>query len=237
MNIVYELTPATNQVWSYDQAHAQVNKDKGFCAGLMIYWILLRTQGQDFTTKYDNEENATVPDLSEHEMTLILQNQIALEKHTGREGYDSLFQTHNYTVPKSGTSSVDSRLMKDLVSLQGVVDQASLMAINGPTVSTGTNPGTWFIMRFRPEKGKKGSGHAVAIEVLGANPTTQQFRLMDPGIGCFQFTGVNEFKNWATTRYFKSYEGSEVDKTKGYGTYDRVKLHKIERVAVNPEND
>jgi hypothetical protein len=194
----YFSTPKENQVWRFDQMAATINKQaqvnpQGFCAGMVITWILLRSKGKDFKVKVDKQSAEPVIDIKSEQYKSIKNFQNIVVDQPGRTGYAAAFAPSYFDVEKAFRIESDN----------GKYENLSLQEIDQTVAMASARACTWFLLRLR--NSKNAPGHVVAIEVRGAWPYEQTFRLMDLSNGCVEFVGVNSFGRWMLTNLFRAY--------------------------------
>ena len=212
----YFATPDENKVWHYDQLTAAMTGQvrpgtPGFCAGMCVVWIMLRAAGKDFTLVTDSKKWKSIS-ISEDQYTKIVDIQNSMESVAGKAGYQAGFGALEFDVGKAVR----------IVSQNQRFEDVQLASIAGTAAEQTQEDSAWFILRMRVSKDKP--GHVVAIEVRGAYPQQQTFRLMDPSNGCVEFVGVNKFNFWMVTNFFKAY-------AQFYTGY--FKLHRITPVPMS----
>lgn len=204
---MYYQTERINRVWYYDQMRAaRKAKLPGFCAGMVVFWIMLRANDNDFDT-FQRDRDTVAAELSPEQLQAIIQNQHSIMEVDGRGGYDQLLRTDGFQLKKKNTHRVGASedAYEDL-DLESVADFVARQARNNPTINVNQAVrATWFVVRLRPPKPDGGSGHAVAIEVRTDSEGQQVYRLMDPNNGCFEFYTRTKFKEWLMGQFFLLY--------------------------------
>jgi hypothetical protein len=79
----------------------------------------LRSQNDDYQVIADANYGKVIQ-FKDFEIEAILSNQYALEEVAGRKGYDKLFQSHNFQVPKPDTQIYDGKGLTLLPTLNDV---------------------------------------------------------------------------------------------------------------------
>lgn len=212
----YIGTPDENKVWQYDQLAATIGgkvkpSTPGFCAGMCVVWIMLRGAGKDFKVVTDLQGWRSI-DISGEQYNKIVDIQNSMEGVAGKAGYKKGFGATDFDVGKA--LRIDSKNEQ----FEGV----QLERVAGEVAARTQEDTAWFILRMRNAKDQP--GHVVAIEVRGAFPKQQTFRLMDPSNGCVEFVGEDAFNNWMLKNFFKAY----VQFYKGY-----LKLHRIKPIPMS----
>jgi hypothetical protein len=197
------------RVWTFDQMMAKIGSGPGFCAGIVISWILLRAYGRDFATKTGKFGPEAIISEEQKELIRNYMNkylEIAMQSD-GSLAYESVMRE----VGGVGSSYID---VASLLSVEGKRDEAGkeigygyaerqLRDIPRHVAEATTMSQCFFLIRFRPtgrmvtrlnHTYMDDRGHVVCIEVNGVYGQTQTFRLMDPNDGCYLCHTMPEFQ-------------------------------------------
>jgi hypothetical protein len=203
-----------NMIWWFDQSSDSIGSGPGFCAGIVVSWILIRAQGGDFGTAPAKFGPPTMT-LSNQQKQLIIQYQQQLVGTPGRATYEDMLQQNDPGITVLKALNVDThktyRTVTNTTSAQTSVLDSALyddVELSGmaPYVAQRTTVARCFyIMRFRPaveDYKKMGTGgHVIAIEVNGPWGAAQTFRLMDPNRGCYDVAGAGAFNTWLLNNF------------------------------------
>jgi hypothetical protein len=195
---------------------------QGFCAGMVVCWLLLRRAGGDFATAADRIGQITIAP-SQAQGQLIQSYQLRHINSRGRDGYEDMLDAE---VAKALDANVTMKMEKngelvpdyyEVTDIQSIVNYASAQMTRRQSCLVNGELTGFFIVRFRAF-GK--SGHVCGIEVKGAVLGQQRFRWMDPNEGCWEFASLADFTRWFLWRYTSdALMGASYDK--------RIKIHQV----------
>jgi hypothetical protein len=222
---------ASKQIWFFSQLGKfpkyidplTKKNGMGFCAGMVVCWLLLRRSGADFFVQDNGERGRTIQPTRE-QGDLIQSYQLRHIMNAKRKGYEEMLNAEilkaldvNAVVDATDTDGNILGTHFETADIKMVVDYVSAQMTRREPCLVGGELTGFFIVRFRAY-GK--SGHVCAIEVKGAVIGKQVFRWMDPNEGCWLFDSLDDFRAWFLWRYTSdSLIGQAYDK--------RVKVHQV----------
>lgn len=224
------------RVWTINSTYSPVKQKgqpghKGYCAGTVVCWIMLRRQGGDFTAPAYKDEFYVVFDDDQKSLIRGYQDVHvdSFDNPTSDDGaYKAMFQAD------VGDAFVGTNAPHSMENMCDIAFYVAMQTTAGSSESINGALTSFYIVRLGGNA-EKPQGHVIAIEVKGVYPAEQTFRLMDPNNSCFEIRGFMKFVVFLVNSVHHEDLAYLSDREGGTG-YPMIRVQKITFPRPAPNN-